>query len=622
MAKGGRCRTIRQDGEVREMRNAETVLGILCECGKRGLPLDDLYRQLYNPRLYLPAYGRIYRNHGAMTPGVTAETVDGMSLARIGAIIEDLRNERFHWTPVRRVYIEKKHSTKKRPLGIPTWRDKLLQEVMRSLLEAYYEPQFRPTSHGFRPGRGCHTALTHIHRTWHGTTWFIEGDIAQCFDRLDHAVLLSILRERIHDNRFLRLVEGLLQAGYLEDWRYHTTLSGTPQGGVLSPLLANLYLDRLDAYVEDVLFPAFNRGDKRQANPEYEHVRKQALRAQRQGLPEEARTLRRQMQTLPSVILDDLTYRRLRYVRYADDFLLGFTGPREEAEEIRRQLGVFLQDSLKLELSESKTLITHARTQAACFLGYELHVIHEDTHRDSKGRRSINGQVGLRVPLHVIEEKRTPYLRGTTPIHRTERTSDSVFSIVSQFQQEYRGVVEYYRLAYNLHRFRALEWTMEQSLVKTLAHKLRLSGAQVYRRFQVTLQTDHGARRVLQVTVNRGREKPPLVAQWGDISLARRPNATLQDHPMPVWNVRTELEQRLLANSCELCGSEEDVEVHHVRGLKDLHRQGRRERPQWMLVMATRRRKTLVCCRECHEAIHHGQHDGTPIRETRHRRAV
>lgn len=305
------------------------------------------------------------------------------------------------------------------------------------------------------------------------------------------------------------------------------------------------------------------------------------------------------------------------------NFLLGFTGPREEAEEIRRQLGEFLRDHLKLELSEAKTLITHARTEAAHFLGYALHVIHTNTRRDSQGRRSVNGQVGLRVPLmSVVEAHRAPYLRAGKPIHRTERMADSVFSMVSQFQQEDRGLVEYYRLAYNLHRFRSLEWTMEQSLVKTLAQKLRLSGAQVYHRFQVTLQTEHGEHRVLRVTVNRGEKKQPLVAQWGDISLARRPNAALHDHPLPVWNGRTELEQRLLADACELCGSRDNVEVHHVRALNDLHRPGRREQPRWVTVMASRRRKTVVGCRRCHMGIHNGHHNGTVARVKRHWRAV
>jgi retron-type reverse transcriptase len=163
------------------MRNAETVLAVIRERGRQGLPLEDLYRQLFNPQLYLHAYGRIYKNDGAMTCGATQETVDGMSLTKIDRIIADLRQERYRWTPARRVYIPKSNG-KQRPLGLPSWSDKLLQEVIRSLLDAYYEPQFSDSSHGFRPQRGCHTALNAIKYHWEGTKWFIEGDISQCFD--------------------------------------------------------------------------------------------------------------------------------------------------------------------------------------------------------------------------------------------------------------------------------------------------------------------------------------------------------------------------------------------------------------------------------------------------------
>jgi hypothetical protein len=218
------------------MQNAETVLDVLRERGRRGLPLDELYRQLFNPQLYLLAYGRIYSNKGAMTPGPDAETADGMTLGKIERIIDALRHERYRFRPVRRLYIPKKDG-KARPLGLPTWSDKLLGEVLRLLLEAYYEPQFSEHSHGYRPGRGCHTALRDVAVAWTGTTWFIEGDISQCFDRLDHQVMLEALGEKIHDNRLLRLIGQMLQAGYLEDWVWNATLSGVPQGGVLSPCL-------------------------------------------------------------------------------------------------------------------------------------------------------------------------------------------------------------------------------------------------------------------------------------------------------------------------------------------------------------------------------------------------
>ena len=590
------------------MRIAETVLGVIHERGKKGLPLEKLYRQLYNPNLYLLAYGRIYRNAGALTSGSTKETADGMSLAKIGTIIDALRHEKYRWAPARRVYInKKKNAKKKRPLGIPTWSNKLLQEVMRLMLEAYYEPQFSPTSHGFRAHRGCHTALQEIAHKWVGTKWFIEGDIAQCFDALDHKILLSILREKIHDNRFLRLIDHLLRAGYLEDWSYYATLSGSPQGAVLSPALANIYLDKLDQFVEQSILPKYTRGDRRRPNPAWRRLQVRAKSLEKNGKKDEAKPLRRQMQQLPSLEPSDPDYRRLRYIRYADDWLLGFSGPRNEAEQIKSEIGTFLHEHLKLELSETKTLITHARTSTARFLGYEIVTLHNDQKLDQRDHRSINGRIGLKVPSEVVREKCERYLHCGKPIHRSELIHDSAFSIVAQYQQEYRGIVEYYRLAFNLHKLNRLNWLMERSLTQTLAHKQRISVRTVYRRYRAVIETDQGPHPVLQVVVVRKPEQKPLVARWGAVSLARNSRAVLNDAPLRVCGPHSELEQRLLADQCELCGSAENVQVHHVRALKDLQVKGRTEKPFWVQVMAARKRKTLVVCKKCHDAIHAGK---------------
>jgi group II intron reverse transcriptase/maturase len=597
------------------MQNAEAVLGIIRERGRKGLPLERLYRCLFNLELYLAAYGRIYRNDGALTPGVTGETVDGMHLGKIQAIIDALRSERYRWTPVRRVYIQKKGTSNKRPLGLPTWSDKLLQEVLRLLLEAYYEPQFSDHSHGFRPGRGCHTALQTIYPGWRGTTWFVEGDICDCFGSLDHQVMLSILAEKIHDNRFLRLIDGLLQAGYLEQWRYHATLSGCPQGGVISPTMSNIYLDRLDKYIETNLLPAHNRGARRRTYRPYMRLHRMITELENRGEIEQAKRLRKQLQRMPSRDPQDPNYRRLRYIRYADDWLLGFTGPKREAEQIKDAIGQFLNNQLHLELSPTKTLITHGRTQSARFLGYEIVVLDNDSKHDHRGHRSINAQIGLKVPADVIRAKCAPYLHHGRPIRRTERTVNSDFSIVAQYQAEFRGIAGYYQLAFNLHRLDRLKYVMQRSLVKTLARKYRVRTSQVYRRYRAVLHTDHGPRRGLQVTVERAG-KPPLVAQWGGISLARKIRiGNLDDHPKQVWNSgRSEIIKRLLADTCEMCGSHDGVEVHHILHLRDLHIRGRATAPVWVEQMAARQRKTLVVCRVCHENIHY---HGRPSRQQR-----
>jgi group II intron reverse transcriptase/maturase len=299
------------------MQDTNVYLGLLRERGKRGLPLKRVYRQLFNPNLYLSAYGKIYRNAGAMTPGVTEETVDGMSEHKINVIIEAMRAERYQWKPARRTYILKKNG-KKRPLGLPVWSDKLVAEVLRMILEAYFEPRFSSHSHGFRPGRGCHTALQEIYYQWAGTTWFIEGDISGCFDNLNHELLVSTLREHIHDGRFIKLIRKLLDAGYLEDWNYHRTLSGVPQGSIVSPVLSNILLDKLDRFIETVLVPRYTKGAVREKNPAYRRLVCQAHERHKQGRGQEARELRKQFQRLPSQNPNDPNFRRLRYCRYAE----------------------------------------------------------------------------------------------------------------------------------------------------------------------------------------------------------------------------------------------------------------------------------------------------------------
>ena len=588
------------------MQDAATVLSIIRKRGERGLPLKNLYRQLYNPQFYLQAYARLYSNEGAMTPDTTGETVDGMSREKIKTMIDLIRQERWRWTPVKRVYIPKR-TGKLRPLGLPSWSSKVMQEVVRQLLDAYFEPTFSGHSHGFRPGRGCHTALSEIVHGWKGIHWIIEGDISDCFGRLNHEVLLNILSERIQDNRFLRLIRHMLQAGYLEEWRWHETLSGAPQGGVCSPILSNIYLDKLDTFVETVLLPKYNREKRRAKNPAYQRIENAIARARRRGDQKAMRALRKQRRTLPSQHPQDPTYRRLRYVRYADDWALGFSGPKAEAEEIKREIRDFLHETLKLELSEEKTLITHVRTHAAKFLGYEIVSQHVDDKLDHRGQRQVNEMIGLRVPKEVIEQKCAFYMRRGKPAQRTEMIRDSDYSIVSKYQSEYRGIVQYYLLAHNVGWFNQLHLVAETSLLKTLAGKHRSTVAKMAKKYKATIETDHGPRKCLQVVVLRENNKRPLVSHFGGLPLKRKQDAILVDrHPQFVMTNRSELLQRVLADTCELCGSKVRVEVHHIRKLADLEKPGRREKPVWVKQMATRRRKTLVVCRKCHEKIHTG----------------
>lgn len=595
------------------MRNAETILGIIRQRGQRGLPVKDAYRLLYQRALYLRAYGKLYRNDGALTAGATTETVDGMSLEKIDAIIAAVRAERYRWTPVRRTYIPKKNG-KRRPLGLPSWSDKLLQEVIRSILDAYYEPQFSDRSHGFRPGRGCHTALRDVMKHGRATKWFIEGDLCACYDSIDHTVLLNILSERFEDNRFLRLIGGLLKAGYVEDWTFNATYSGVPQGGVVSPVLSNVVLDRLDKYVETQLIPAYTRGQRRKTSPPYVQLTMQATQARRHGEWQHVRQLRQQAQRLPSRDPKDPNFRRLWYVRYADDMLLGLTGPKSDARTIKNAIAAFLRDELHLALSDEKTLITHAHDARAKFLGYEVHILHENSQHDHRRQRCLNGNVGLRIPREVRQAKCAAYKRRGKPVHLPQRTLDDAYSIVAQYQAEYRGIVQYYRLAYNLHTLHNVKRDMEESLVRTLASKYRTTCTKIYQRYGTTIQTGEGAYKVLQVMVKRQPPKKALTAYFGGVSLKSNKWVSINDQPTkPIWSGRSEVVERLLAQECELCGSDQQIEVHHVRKLADLKPKDGSALPEWKRRMAARRRKTLVVCRACHELIQYGNYDGKTL---------
>ena len=585
------------------MQSAETVLDVLRERGRRGLPCSELYRQLFNPQLYLLAYGRIYSNKGAMTPGPDAETADGMTMGKIERIIDALRHERYRFKPVKRHYIPKKDG-KQRPLGLPSWSDKLVGEVVRLLLEAYYEPQFSDHSHGYRPGRGCHTALREVVNTWTGTTWFIEGDISRCFDQLDHSVMLATLGEKIHDARLLRLVGQMLQAGYLEDWVWNATLSGAPQGGVLSPCLSNIYLDRLDKFVETVLMAEHTRGVLRRRDPEYMRVSNALARARARGDHAAARALRKQQRDLPTQDPKDPDFRRLRYVRYADDILLGFAGPKAEAEEIKRQLAQFLRDDLKLELSEQKTLITHGRTDAARFLGYEI-AVHHANHVIVGGRRAVNGAIRLRVPKDMIKAKCARYMQRGKPERRPELMNEEDHAIISCYGAEYRGIAQYYPLAGDVFRLDRLHWVMETSLLKTLAGKYDSSVMKMARKYRATIDTPHGPRKCLQARVDRSKGRKLLVATFGGIPLIRQKHAVLRDRePVPAAGRHKELIRRLLRGRCEICGQADNVQVHQIRKLAELNKPGQPDQPEWMRIMAKRRRKTLVVCGTCHASIH------------------
>ena len=509
--------------------------------------------------------------------------------------------------------IHQKGQRKAATLGLPTWSDKLLQEVIRSILEAYYEPQFsRHTPMDSGLGRGCHTALMEVRKTWTGIKWIIEGDISAYFDTIDHSVLLGHIERKDQRQSVHQINPRIyLEAGYMEDWKYNKTYSGTPQGGVLSPLLANIYLDKLDKYADEIS-KTYNKGTKREPNREYDklaHLRQDAVR---KGNRDEAKNILQIMRTMPSQDTKDPNYRRMKYVRYADDFMVGIIGSRSETIEIKQKISEFLQEKLKLKLSEEKTLITDASQDAAKFLGYEIKSQHSDTKLthtvDRLTRRSVNGRISLRVPKSVFVKKSAPYLQNDKPIHLPHLMINSDYTIVAEYQTKLRGLYQYYAMATNVSiELYHLKQVMEQSLLKTLAAKHKTSAKVMHTKYATKVLTEEGKNlNCIEVKVERD-DKKPLVARFGGFSIKRKKVWKIDDQtPKPTNSGRTEIIQRLLADRCEICGSTEMVEVHHIRKLAEV-KGTKNESVDWKKLMASRQRKTLVVCQKCHQAIHTGK---------------
>lgn len=595
----------RKESEM--LTKTERTLAIYSKRGKQGKSLERIYRELFRPELYRMAYAQTYANEGAITKGTGEETLDGMSEERIRNIIEKVKTEQYKWRPVRRTYIPKKDG-RKRPLGIPSGDDKILQTGMKILLEAYYEPTFSNRSHGFRPGKGCHTALWEITRKHQATSWFIEGDIKGCFDNINHETLIGIMEEKIKDGRFISLVRKLLKAGYMENWKKENTYSGTPQGGIISPLLTNIYMDKVDKWVESELLKKHNKRldpKGRRRNPEYSRFSSLIEKARKEGDQEAAKKYLKMRKNVNSRIQADKTFRKLEYTRYADDFLLSYSGKKKEAEEIKEEIGKFLRQEMKLEMSKEKTLVTHAKSQEAKFLGYGISI-----HPMKPEIRKITGLVKLSVPKEVITRAMRKYCKKGKPVHRAEILQETNHDIVWQFQGEYRGLVQYYQMAQNVSALSKVGWVTRASLLKTLAHKNKMTVNQTGKKFAGTQTVNGQSYKTIEIVKVR-KGKKPIIARFGAVSLARNPKPEYIENQKQrtSWNPRTSgILKRMEAEECEMCGLNGRVESHHVKKLKDLQKQGRKERPVWQKRMIALQRKTMWCCQECHQAIHDGKH--------------
>ena len=569
-----------------------------------------LYRFMLRPDLYYQAYKNLYSNSGASTQGINEDTADGFGEQKIIKIIAMFADESYMPNPARRTYI-KKENGKKRPLGIPTFTDKLVQEVLRMILEAVYEPVFLDCSHGFRPKRSCHTALKNIQKHFTGIRWFVEGDIKGCFDNIDHGILVHLIGNKIKDARLIKLIWKLLKAGYIEDWKYHNTHSGTPQGGICSPILANIYLHELDKFVANLAMDFNKPGDRKYTKEYIRNISKiHNINKKLDDVDEEKKSemlaeklsLQRENRTIPA---KQQTDKKIKYIRYADDFLIGVNGNREDCVLIKQKLTEFIAGTLKMELSEEKTLITHSNEYAR-FLGHDVRV-RRDNSVKPRGKkkqlcRTLNGKVELLIPFddkimrflydnHIIYQKNNE----VRAIHRSRLLHCTELEIVTAYNAELRGICNYYSLASNFNGLNYFAYLMEYSCLKTLAAKHNSSISKIINKYQ-----DGREKWGIPYKTKQG-DKRCYFAKYGDSR-----NVVSHDDILPNAAIisaysRTTFEKRLSAKVCELCGKDDAdcYELHHVHKVKDL-----KGKEQWELVMIAKRRKTLVVCEECHYKIH------------------
>jgi group II intron reverse transcriptase/maturase len=592
------------------VQQPNTLLAILGKMAQKSdVQFEKLFQKLYNIELWLVAYQHIAPKPGNMTEGVDGKTIDGAGLQMITEMIADLKASRYVPKPVRRVYIPKANG-RLRPLGIPSFQDKLLQTVVKLILEAIYEPTFSNASHGFRPQRSCHTALEAV-KKMPGIRWWVEGDIKGFFDHLEHETLVSILSRRIKDKRFLHLIGQFLRAGYVEDWQYHKTYSGAPQGGNLSPLLSNIYLNELDQVMQAKI-AEFTKGKVRKITRKYALISEQLVRAKKEarktGDWKTYKALKKRQLSTTATDPQDPGYRRMHFIRYADDWLVGINGSKADATKLKEWLTTYLRDELQLELSEEKTLITHASKRVR-FLGYDIvrwkgtRIRRTRTRVGVRTKRTTEYQLALLLPYDksVSFAKKYGNPQKWHGTHRKPLLRLSELEILMTYNAEIRGFLGYYALADNV-KFVAgkILWLTTSSFLRTVANKRQCSLKKVAQnlkrgpgRYVIPLSKDGKPVKEYElVSSTRQLKKGKITYHNPDLV----PNICM-------YNSRTELGRRLLAHTCEWCGTlKGQIEVHHIRKLGNL-----KGKEAWERQMIERHRKTMILCVECHDELHAGK---------------
>ncbi|MES3708850.1 group II intron reverse transcriptase/nicotine-degrading enzyme NicA [Pseudomonas putida] len=584
---------------------------------------DRIYRLMYKEDLYIAAYEKIKSKPGNMTPGQDGTTLDEFSIRTIRNIINKMKDESFTFRGARRVLIPKANG-KTRPLSVAPPTDKVVQEVIRSILEAIYEPTFSNNSHGFRAGKSCHTALKQVRESWSGVTWVIEGDIKGCFDNISHSKLIDQLRLRIKDERFINLIRKALNAGYFENGAFFSATLGTPQGSIISPILANVFLDQLDRKVEQLIKDHHQgeEGDKI-TDPAYRKLQRQKTSLRKKAEKQEgaernatlslAREANSKLLSMSPYLTRDNGFIRVKYVRYADDWIIGVNGPKLLAEELRSVVGEFLENA-GLELSIEKTHIRHAKSETAKFLGTNLRIGSENSkimkvlRYGKKFPKRVAGWTPIMyAPMNELIAKL--HSRGfcdpkgnPTTVNKWIFLDDN--QIVEQIGSVWRGIVNYYSFIDQFSMLSRIQFILQHAAAKTLATKHRSSRSKIF--------SKHGANLRVRIRDKAGKVirqvEFPLIKSWK--TSPKRFKIGTVDTNFLERSLRLRTRSKLYS-PCVICESGDRVAMHHVKHIRKMGQ----EIKGFKRVLVSLNRKQIPVCHECHLKIHQGKYDGISLKD-------
>ena len=584
----------------------------------------DLYRLMYRPELYITAYEKIKSRPGNMSPSEDGETLDGFSMKTIERIISEMRTCKFQFKPSKRIEIPKA-SGGKRIISIPPPRDKVVQQVILFILESIYDNSekayFLDCSHGFRHGRNPHTALKEISSKWTGTRWFIEGDVKACFDTIDRNILEKTLRIKIEDERFLNLIRKALNAGYYYFKQKYDSMIGAQQGSIISPILSNIYLDPLDQFISEVC-NRHTKGKRRKENREYAQIKyhiNDLIKAGHKRSDKCVKTLEKQKLSMPSVDLNDPGYTRAKYIRFCDDFLIGITGSKSQAEHIRAEVAEFMRNELSLEMNMEKSHITHAYDSHAKFLG--MYISSGKARDVAKRVKTTSGTFSKVIPRRTGQQ--TIYLKIPTidilkrladrgyckrtdrnyykPKHVGFLTAFSDQDIVKHYSAVWRGIKNYFSCSDYISPLNTIKYILKTSCVLTLSAKHRRSAHETYRKHGHSIKISY-------TNPDNGKTKQTNLDQSSNNEKKKfRINEDVDR--MKIWlNLRS---RSALDQNCKICNSEEQVEMHHVRHIRKIGSTIK----GFHKVMASLNRKQIPVCKDCHGKIHKGEYDSIALKD-------